>query len=256
MRIPRIYDAAMPDQAGAELELDDFGASHVSRVLRLKPGDSIRLFDGRGNEYLSELTVTGKKTVAMLKEKLSHNVESPVEVELVQVISRGDRMEFTLQKAVELGISRIIPLTSERCGVKLDADRAAKKTESWQRIAIAACEQCGRNVVPPVEPLQSLSSFVNSHQASSGDDASSCPVDEQGFINLTLDPGAARRLTQLPVSGKYRLLIGPEGGFTADEVELARKAGFTGITLGPRILRTETAALVCLSILGCTMGDL
>lgn len=258
MRIPRIYDAAMPDEAGATLQLDDFGASHVSRVLRLKTGDQIRLFDGKGNEYLSELSLTGKKTEAVLREKLSVNVESPIKVELLQVISRGDRMEFTLQKAVELGISRIIPLTSERCGVKLDADRAAKKVESWQRIAIAACEQCGRNVVPVVEPLQSLASFVSSHQAAAeaGDDSASCPVDDQGFINITLDPGAQRRLTNLPQCGRYRLLIGPEGGFTADEVELARNGGFTGVSLGPRILRTETAALVCMSILGCTMGDL
>lgn len=256
MRIPRIYDANMPDKLGAEVLLDDFGANHVSKVLRLKVGDQIQLFDGLGHEYLSVLTQVGKKTSVRLESKLERNVESPIEVELLQVISRGDRMDFTIQKAVELGISKIIPLTSERCGVKLDAERAAKKIESYQKIAIAACEQCGRNVVPQVTMLQSLSSFIKEHASNCQINQSDLSTDQDGFLNITLDPRANYKLSELPKTGKYRILIGPEGGFTQDEVELAKNNGFVGVTLGPRILRTETTALVSLAILGSALGDL
>lgn len=293
MRIPRIYNANLPIQANAEVVLDSFGANHVSKVLRLKTGDKIFVFDGCGNEFEAILTSTGKTTIATLQAKIERTTESPIQVELLQVISRGDRMDFTIQKAVELGISKIVPLTSSRCGVKLDADRADKKIESYQRIAISACEQCGRARVPEVTPLTSLSAFVKAHScdtsnpllsavatpntypdsgAHTGDDASTVfdahsdtayspnsartLADAEGFINLTLDPRADRKITDLPSTGKYRILIGPEGGFADDEVELARRAGFIGVTLGPRILRTETAALVTLSILGSHFGDL
>lgn len=257
MRIPRIYDSKMIPEAGTTMELDEFGANHATKVLRLKAGNLIRLFDGKGHEFECELITAGKSTTVKLLKDLSaeHQRESPITVELLQVISRGDRMDFTIQKAVELGINRIIPLTSERCGVKLDAERAVKKIDSYQKIAIAACEQCGRNVVPVVEPLQSLSSFLSSHQADA-DHASSPACDADGFINLTLDPGASCKLTELPDTRKYRILIGPEGGFTPEEVTASAQAGFTGVTLGPRILRTETAALVTMAILGSAFGDL
>lgn len=256
MRIPRIYDANMPNEVGASLLLDDFGANHVSKVLRLQVGDHIRLFDGIGNEYLASLTQVGKKTEATLVEKLDNCVESPITIELLQVISRGDRMDFTVQKAVELGIARIIPLTSERCGVKLDAQRADKKIDSYQKIAFAACEQCGRNVVPKVEKLTSLQAFIAAHPCNQSLDGTTMCTDADGFINITLDPRANCKLSELPKTGKYRILIGPEGGFTPEEVELAANSGFVGVTLGPRILRTETTALVSLAILGASLGDL
>lgn len=256
MRIPRIYDAQMPNEIGASLLLDDFGANHVSKVLRLKIGDKIRLFDGQGHEYLASLTQVGKKTEALLEQKLDNFVESPITIELLQVISRGDRMDFTVQKAVELGIARIIPLTSERCGVKLDEQRSTKKIDSYQKIAIAACEQCGRNVVPKVEPLSSLKEFVLTHQGVNSIEGTTLKSDIDGFINITLDPRANCKLSELPKTGKYRILIGPEGGFSPEEIELAAQSGFVGVTLGPRILRTETTALVSLAILGASLGDL
>lgn len=258
MRVPRIYDPKLVAELNSLVTLDDFGANHVSKVLRLKVGDSIKLFDCLGNEFEATLEQVGKTTSARLVTKLERQVESPIKVELLQVISRGDRMDFTIQKAVELGISRIIPLTSERCGVKLDADRAAKKIESYQRIAISACEQCGRNIVPKVEPLQSLSSFIKEHALEKAADRSdlSTACDKSGFINITLDPRASHKLTDLPNCGHFRILIGPEGGFTDEEVALAKDAGFVGVTLGPRILRTETTALVTLAILGSHFGDL
>lgn len=245
MRIPRIYDPKLVPEQGSSLTLDDFGANHVAKVLRLKPGALIRVFDGHGHEFEATLTAVGKKTTVELTSELTRNVESPVTLELLQVISRGDRMDFTIQKAVELGISRIVPLSSERCGVKLDPERAVKKIESFQKIAIAACEQCGRNVVPEVAPLQTLESFLATHQGNA-----------DGFINLTLDPRAHSKLTDLVPCGHYRILIGPEGGFSAEEVAATEQAGFVGVSLGPRILRTETAALVTLSILGAHFGDL
>ncbi len=256
MRIPRIYDPKLEPQLGAELTLDEFGANHVAKVLRLKPGALIRVFDGHGHEFEATLSAVGKKTTVQLTQELTRTVESPISIELLQVLSRGDRMDFTIQKAVELGVGRIIPLTAERCGVKLDAERARKKIDSFQKIAIAACEQCGRNVVPEVMPLQSLTDFLAAHSQAPTPAAGGIAPDTTGFINLTLDPRASYKLTDLPNCGRYRILIGPEGGFSAQEVAATEQAGFVGITLGPRILRTETAALVTLSILGAHFGDL
>lgn len=255
MRVPRIYDAKMQTQIGTELQLDELGANHVSKVLRLKEGALIRLFDGKGHEFAATLVQVGKKTIARLDQELENHSESPLWVELLQVISRGDRMDFTLQKAVELGISRIIPLTSERCGVKLDAERAMKKIESYQKLVISACEQCGRSVVPKVEPLQSLDSLLENIKSSSTT-VPQYTADGREFINLTLDPRAQDKISSLPPTKAYRLLIGPEGGFSEEEVQKTHEALFRGISLGPRILRTETTALVTLSILGTHFGDL
>lgn len=293
MRIPRIYEGVSPLHTNASITLDEYGAGHISRVLRLKAGDKIRLFDGHGHEFMAVLEQTGKKTIAHIEEPIEQNIESPLQIELLQVVSRGDRMDFTIQKATELGVTSIVPLLSERCGVKLDEQRGSKKLESYQKIAIAACEQCGRNVVPEIKPLQSLTDYLKLHQSklsaqtlslvqqqsaaaktldstvSTEDTASTdcslecslkCSLDEmidsEGYLNLTLDPRAQYKLTSLPKTGKYRILIGPEGGFTLEEVTAAQQAAFVGITLGPRILRTETTALVALAILGSHFGDL
>lgn len=260
MRIPRIYDEQLQPTVGSTLTLSESGTNHVSKVLRLKVGDHIVLFDGKGHECQATLTQVGKTTCASIEQLISRQSESPLNIELLQVLSRGDRMDFTIQKAVELGIKRIVPLTSERCGVKLDAARAAKKIDSYQKIVISACEQCGRNVVPPVMPLQSLSSYLQTlkaeKEAAEAKAEASAESAAQRFINITLDPRAQHKLTDLPATGHYRLLIGPEGGFTETEVQESLEAGFVGVTLGPRILRTETTALVTLAILGAHFGDL
>lgn len=284
MRIPRIYEGVSPLHTNTSITLDEYGAGHVSRVLRLKAGDKIRLFDGHGHEFMAVLEQTGKKTIAHIEEPIEQNTESPLQIELLQVVSRGDRMDFTIQKATELGVTSIVPLLSERCGVKLDEQRGSKKLESYQKIAIAACEQCGRNVVPEIKPLQSLTDYLKLHQnklsaktlnlvqqsaaANALDSTVSAEttasttcalnemIDTEGYLNLTLDPRAQYKLTSLPKTGKYRILIGPEGGFTLEEVTAAQQAAFVGITLGPRILRTETTALVALAILGSHFGDL
>ena len=172
---------------------------------------------------------------------MSVNVESPLFIELGQVISRGDKMEFTIQKAVELGISKITPLYSSRCGVKLDDKRKDKKVEQWQKIAISACEQCGRNVVPKVGEITNIDDWYSK---------------DPEALSLTLDPKASIKLSEIKLKSKLRLLIGPEGGLDDSEIQKASENNFVGVTLGPRILRTETAALAALSILGCTFGDL
>ena len=244
MRIPRIYDPKLVPELGSSLTLDDFGANHVAKVLRLKPGALIRVFDGHGHEFEATLTAVGKKTTVELTSELTRNVESPITLELLQVISRGDRMDFTIQKAVELGISRIVPLSSERCGVKLDPERAVKKIESFQNIAIAACEQCGRNVQPVVRPATSLESALRSTESD---------------VRLLLAPNAL--LAKGETLGSNRLprsaavAVGPEGGFTPQEEETAQSLGWTSALLGPRVLRTETAGLAAAVWLQTIAGD-
>lgn len=242
MRTVRIcqYNAALAPNV--ELELDEDGFGHLIRVLRFKENDSFVVFDGNGHEYEAVICSASKSraTYKCVKEIL-RNVESPLYIELGQVISRGDKMEFTIQKACELGISEITPLYSARCGVKLDEKRQSKKVEQWQKIAISACEQSGRNVVPKVNDITNIDDWYTQNPEA---------------LSLTLDPRADRKLTELEIRQHLRLLIGPEGGLDAEEIAKAAENRFVGVTLGPRILRTETAALAALCILGSKYGDL
>ncbi|NLK84831.1 MAG: 16S rRNA (uracil(1498)-N(3))-methyltransferase [Aeromonadales bacterium] len=241
MRTVRICQLKAPLAIDAELPLDDDGYGHLIRVLRFTEDDEFVVFDGLGNEYEAILTAAGKSATYKCTKKIERNVESPLFIELGQVISRGDKMEFTIQKAVELGISKITPLYSSRCGVKLDDKRKDKKVEQWQKIAIAACEQSGRNVVPVVENITNIDSWYS---------------QSPEYLSLTLDPKASIKLTELEIKKNIRLLIGPEGGLDDQEIQKSKDNSFIGVTLGPRILRTETAALAALSILGCKYGDL
>lgn len=248
MRVPRIYEPEAQLSPGSSVTLSEDGSGHVCRVLRLKAGSPLRVFDGQGHEFQAELTEAGKKAVVRIGESIPEAAqrESPLRMSLGQVISRGDKMDFTIQKAVELGIADIYPLTSVRCNVKLDDKRQDKKVQSWQKIAAAACEQCGRAVVPVVHPIMSAEEFCRS-----------CTSQ----VKFTLDPYSTLRITDLslnPAAGQnsVTLLIGPEGGFEPEEVQTATQCGFAAVQLGPRILRTETAALVALSILGSKFGDL
>lgn len=241
MRTVRICQYQAKLELNTPLTLDEDGFGHLIRVLRFNKDDEFVVFDGLGHEYEAVLTEAGKNATYVCTKEIVRNVESPVFVELGQVISRGDKMEFTIQKAVELGIGEITPLYSSRCGVKLDEKRQQKKVEQWQKIAIAACEQCGRNVVPKVNDITDISKWYDA-----APDA----------LSITLDPKADAKLSTLEIPSKLRLLIGPEGGLSEEEIDKAAQSGFKGVTLGPRILRTETAALAALSILGCTYGDL
>ncbi len=242
MRIPRIYHLS-PLVANTTVNLDPEAAGHVGRVLRMQPGEAVILFDGSGGEYNATITAASKKNVTVqLNEFDPRSAESSLKIHLGQGISRGDKMDFTMQKVVELGVTEITPLFTERCGVKLSGERLDKKCSQWQKIVISACEQSGRNTVPVVHKPIPLEQWIQQ------------PSEE---LKINLHPRACdsiKTLTQ-PQNG-IRLLIGPEGGLSDNEISSTVTAGFTEIVLGPRILRTETAGLTVVSALQLQFGDL
>lgn len=241
MRTIRIYQPGdiTPTQ---QLALCEDAAHHVGKVLRMQSGDLLQLFNGDGQNYAAEITEVGKKQLWVRVLSVSDNpVESNLYIHLGQGISRGERMDFAIQKAVELGVSAITPLFTERCGVKLDGERLEKKREQWQKMVIAACEQSGRSVVPPVHNPISLDKWL-----AQADDC----------LKLTLDPWTDATIKGLTPTNRLRLVIGPEGGFTDTEVQSTNQAGFQAVRLGPRVLRTETAALTAIAALQLQLGDL
>ncbi|GAM64462.1 ribosomal RNA small subunit methyltransferase E [Vibrio ishigakensis] len=242
MRVPRIYHPN-PIESASIVQLSEDAAGHVGRALRMQPGQEVLLFDGSEFEYLASITEVTKKNVTVeIKSKTESDVESPLDIHLGQVVSRGDKMEFTIQKSVELGVNTITPLLSERCGVKLDAKRFEKKLQQWQKIAISACEQCGRNKVPVIRPIMQLEDW--------------CEEEYEG-LKLNLHPRAPYSINSLPEPvQKVKLLIGPEGGLSDGEIEMASEKNFEQTLLGPRVLRTETAALTAITALQVRFGDL
>ena len=242
MRVPRIYHPE-PLQAGSEVALSEDAANHVGRVLRMNAGQAVELFDGSDHTFAAEIVQADKKRVQVkITDSTPDSRESPLHLHLGQVMSRGEKMEFTIQKAVELGVNIITPLFSERCGVKLDAERLAKKIQQWQKIAISACEQCGRNTIPEVRPAMTLEAW--------------CAEQDEG-LKLNLHPRAEHSINTLPLPvERVRLLIGPEGGLSADEIAMTAGYDFTDILLGPRVLRTETTALTAITALQVRFGDL
>ncbi|MFC1237741.1 16S rRNA (uracil(1498)-N(3))-methyltransferase [Vibrio sp. F74] len=242
MRVPRIYHPEIIDNLGI-ISLGEDAAGHVGRVLRMKPGQEVLLFDGTDAQFPATITEVTKKSV--LVEALARvecSIESPLDIHLGQVVSRGDKMEFTIQKSVELGVNTITPLISERCGVKLDTKRFEKKLYQWQKIAIAACEQSGRNRVPTIRPIMQLEEWCG---------------EEDNALKLNLHPRAKYSINTLPEPvKKVRLLIGPEGGLSAEEIAMTESYKFEETLLGPRVLRTETAALTAITALQVRFGDL
>lgn len=243
MRIPRIYHPEILTNQ-THCELSDDAVNHVARVLRMSVGQQLELFDGSNHIYPATIGEISKKAVKVrLDGAIEDDRESVLNIHLGQVISRGDRMEFTIQKSVELGVNVITPLWSERCGVKLDAERMEKKIQQWQKIAIAACEQCGRNRVPEIRPMMKLTDWC---------------AEATEMLKLNLHPRAdfgISQLTQLPPQG-VRLLIGSEGGLSAQEIEMTEQQQFQSVLLGKRVLRTETASLVAITALQVCFGDL
>ncbi|NBC98666.1 16S rRNA (uracil(1498)-N(3))-methyltransferase [Atlantibacter hermannii] len=242
MRIPRIYHPE-PLSSDLEIALSDDAANHVGRVLRMGPGHQLQLFDGSNQVFDARITHADKKSVRVqVLSATEDNRESPLHLHLGQVMSRGEKMEFTIQKSIELGVNVITPLFSERCGVKLDAERLNKKIQQWQKIAIAACEQCGRNRIPEIRPAMDLEDW--------------CAEPDEG-LKLNLHPRASQSINTLPLPvQRVRLLIGPEGGLSADEIAMTAQHQFTDILLGPRVLRTETTALTAITALQVRFGDL
>lgn len=238
MRLSRFY-IAQPLAAG-RVTLPEASAHYISRVLRMQAGDALQLFDGSGLEFIGTIVETGKKTVTVELESGQPGLpESALQVHLGQVLSRGERMDWAIQKAVELGVSAITPLFSERCEVRLSGERAQKRLEHWQQIAISACEQSGRSIVPVIHAPTSVGPWQTTVSAE---------------LKLVLHPDASP-LASHARPDSLALLIGPEGGLSDAEVASAQQAGFHAACFGPRVLRTETAPVVALSLAQYLWGD-
>lgn len=240
MRTTRIYtDSELV--AGTSVCLDERASHHLSRVLRCKSGDPLIVFNGRGSQCDALVENIGKKQVTVtLREQTQPPTESPLQTHLGIGISKGDRFDWVLQKSTELGVTSITPLLTERTEFRLKAERLEKKLYHWQQILISACEQCGRNVIPRLNPPLSLSEWVTASQAS---------------LKLVLHHRSSCGLDTGESPGSVALLIGPEGGLSDSEIGVAEQAGFKALTLGPRVLRTETAPLAALAVIQSLWGD-
>ncbi|MGB9493277.1 MAG: 16S rRNA (uracil(1498)-N(3))-methyltransferase [Azonexus sp.] len=241
MNQPRFYcrEVLAP---GAHIDLPEPVARHAVRVLRLPPGAGIVLFDGRGGEYEARIERIEKdRVVAALGAWHDVERESGLNVTLVQAVQAGEKMDYTVQKAVELGVSQIVPVDSRRSVIRLSGERAARRVAHWQGVAAAACEQCGRNQVPQLAPLEKLESWL------------ARPAD--GALRLILAPDAEQALVDLAPAQSLQILIGAEGGLDPQEIIAARQVGFKAVRMGPRILRTETAGLAALAVAQALWGD-
>jgi 16S rRNA (uracil1498-N3)-methyltransferase len=241
MRIPRIY-TAQALAPNSVLTLEPQASTHIGRALRMRSGDAITLFNGDGNSYTAAINEIGKKSVTVnVLTQVTDDHESPLQIELGIAISRGDRMDWVIQKATELGVTRITPLLTERTEVKLKGERAQKKLEHWRQVSISACEQCGRNQLPELKPLIDLNSWLSNVSA------------QRKFVLHHRDTSIDKS-TEVPTS--VAILVGPEGGLSPTEIDVASGNKFEALTLGPRVLRTETAPLAAIAILQATWGDM
>jgi 16S rRNA (uracil1498-N3)-methyltransferase len=243
MRLTRVHvDAEL--QTGRRLTVEGSAGNHIARVLRLRVGDSLTLFNGQGGEFAGSIEEIRRDSVVVsVLEHREVDRESPCQLTLAQGISRGERMDWVVQKATELGVWRIAPIFTERSIVQLDEKQASRKLQHWRSIAVAACEQSGRNQVPQITQPVGLYEMLE-RRTSSG-------------TALLLSPGAPLRIADIAsAAADITVLIGPEGGLADVEQEAAIKSGFTPVRLGPRVLRTETAAVCALTLLQQKFGDL
>ncbi|MDG9669782.1 16S rRNA (uracil(1498)-N(3))-methyltransferase [Hahella sp. CR1] len=240
MRNNRIF-IDQPLDGLSQLTLTGDQANYVGRVLRMRPGDAFHLFSGDGRDFPAKVLAVGRRDVEVaLSEPLAIDAESSLNVHLGQVVSRGERMDYAVQKATEMGVTALTPLLSERCEVRLDGERQDKRWRHWRQVSISACEQCGRARVPDIGDVTPLESWLQNVTAD---------------LKLILHPGDARAWSPAQRPASVCLLIGPEGGFTDEEVALAERHGFVHAPLGPRILRTETAPVAALALMQWLWGD-
>jgi len=226
---------------GDQIDLDKSVSSHISRVLRLKIDDQIELFNGDGANYLASIGNVNKTVRIEINSFLNKDTQSPIKIHLGQAISRNDRMDLSIQKAVELGVSEITPIVSERVQFRFDEKKTQKKLQHWHKIVVSACEQSGRTDLPLLNAPMSFTAWLETEQTQT----------------LLLVPNSKLRLADLSAMNKVRLLIGPEGGFTENEISQAMQLkDMKQISLGPRILRTETAGITVISILQSQFGDI
>lgn len=238
MRITRIYQP-IDFYPNASVRLSAEASHHLSKVLRVSVGDEVIIFNGRDEESVCVIEAIEKKQVVVkVRELIRVSRESDLTIHLGQVMAKGDKMDFVIQKAVELGVASITPLFSERCEIKLPQDRMDKKIEHWQQIVVSACEQSGRTRVPLVLPVQNFDEWI-----------------QKAGVKIILDPRAESGLKSLSQDLKeISITVGPEGGFSETEINSAREVGCKIIHMGPRILRTETAALAAISVLQLCYG--
>ena len=240
MSFPRFHCPGLVP--GAEMDLPEAAAHHAVRVLRLAAGDSLVLFDGEGGEVHAQISAADKRGVTVRAgERQPIERESSLVVTLVQSLQAADKMDYTVQKAVELGVTRIIPVESRRSVVRLDGARADKRVQHWRQVAVSACEQCGRNRVPEIAAVQPLAQWLG--------------LQRNPATRLLLSPAAEHSLATLPRPDAVELLIGPEGGLDDSEVQAAALGGYHGVRLGPRVLRTETAGLAAVAAMQALWGD-
>jgi len=244
MRLTRAHvDGALA--TGVKIALPEDVAAHLVRVLRLQPGDACVLFNGDGHDYDARIVTVGKRSVeAEIVGVRAIDTESPLRITLVQGVARGEKMDLILQKATELGIASIVPVSSERSEVRLEGERADKRVAHWRSVVVSACEQSGRACVPDVAAPLPLQSALAQLAATTS-------------TRFLLDPEATQPIAtlSLPANAKCVLAVGPEGGWSPRDREVLREAGFTGLHLGPRILRTETAGLAAIAVLQARFGD-
>ena len=244
MRETRVY-VDSPLESGRRIPLSSQTAQHVAKVLRLRDGAALSVFDGHGGEYRAILRVSGREVTVEVGEHRSIERESPIRLVLLQALARGERMDFVIQKATELGVHRIIPVAAARSVVQLDAERSDKRMHHWQAVAAAACEQCGRNTLPRIDPPLSFEAALGA-------------VSNIVCRAVLLPEASASLASAIAGTDQPRevaLLVGPEGGLEETEVERALDCGFRAVRLGPRVLRTETAGLAALSALQGLAGD-
>jgi 16S rRNA (uracil1498-N3)-methyltransferase len=243
VRLTRVF-CDLPLEAGSDLELPDDVSQHVARVLRLRPGQSLVLFDGSGYDFGADISAITRGHVRVrVLDRRRGIAASTLAITLVQAVSRADRMDLTLQKATELGVHAIAPVFTTRSVVRLEGDQAQRKLRHWRSIVMSACEQSGRSVVPEVRAPVALATYLAALRADGR--------------RIVLDPDGRVALAQLQHPGPaLELLIGPEGGLDAEELEAAGRAGFERVHVGPRVLRTETAGLAALAVLQAVWGDL
>jgi 16S rRNA (uracil1498-N3)-methyltransferase len=247
MRLTRVHVAG-PLISGQRLRLEGNAATHLTRVLRLRVGAALIVFDGAGGEYEGSIDKAhAGEVIVAIGARADTERESPLALTLAQGVSRGERMDLVVQKATELGVSQLVPLLTERSVVRLSAQQSDRKVNHWRAIVVAACEQCGRNRLPSVAAPVALAEYLRGGAAAGG----------AGETRLLLSPDATATLADVPrPGGGVTVLTGPEGGLTEEEEKSAIAAGFTALRLGPRVLRTETAAIAALALLQRKFGDL
>ncbi len=240
MSLPRFYQK-IELSIDASVNLDKDASHHLCKVLRLKVEDEVVLFNGDGCNYLARISSTGKTVIVDIKSRHCVETKSPILIHLGQCISKNERMDFTIQKSVELGVHQITPLISERVQFRFDEKRKQKKLNHWRKIIISACEQSGRTDIPELNEPVPIEEWLDNEQT----------------MTLLFDPNSQTRLKDLQTLSSVRILIGPEGGFSAEEITMAKQSvHYKAISLGPRILRTETAGLAIVSVLQSRFGDL